>query len=168
MSGGGARPTESAPPALLARCDKCETTLRRERARGGHTMTRRCWICTLELLASACASGIGGPSHAHRAPDVISGAEMQELGLQNAYEGVLRLRPSLFSRTWAGGQREGMSRAVLVYIDQVLSGSTETLLSIPTSRIASIRFVDRSDPESGRVVGGAQAILVSTIRPGGL
>lgn len=131
-------------------------------------MTRGCWIYTLGMLASACASGIGGPSHAHRAPDGISGAEMQELGLQNAYEGVLRLRPSLFSRMGPGGQREAMSPAVQVYVDQVLSGSVETLRYIPTIRISSIRFVDRSDPESSRVVGGAQAILVSTIRPGRL
>ena len=129
-------------------------------------MINRCWICTLAMLASACASGIGGTSHAPRAPDVISGAEMEELGLQNAYEGVLRLRPSLFSRMGPGGQGEGMGPGVQVYVDEVLSGSFETLRHIPTIRIASIRLVDRSDPESSRVVGGGQAILVSTIRPG--
>jgi len=127
-------------------------------------MISRFWICM--LLASACASGIGGPSHAHRAPDVISGAEMLELGLRSAYEGVLQLRPSLFSGTGPGGQREGRGPAVQVYVDEVLSGSIETLRHIPTIRIASIRLVDRSDPESSRVVGGGPAILVSTIRPG--
>ena len=46
---------------------------------------------------------------------------------------------------------------------KVLSGGIEALRSIPTIRIASIRLVDRSDPESSRIVGGAHAILVSTI-----
>lgn len=122
------------------------------------------------MLTLACASsctGVKGDSH--RAPthqlDVITGAELRQAGAQDAFQALVLLRPNLVARS---GGVNGMSETLPVYVDGRLVGGTEVLSQIPTSWIATMRYITASTPDSRfrvSIRGGAVAITTVGARP---
>ena len=121
----------------------------------------------LTFLFGACASS--GANQPHRSsPEKITAAEIGESGATSAFDAVSRLRPA-----WLDPARLNMSgvkvsnQAVLVYLDGVRFGGTESLRSLNAATIASMEFLDATRaasrfPEVGS--GPASAVILVRTR----
>ena len=120
------------------------------------------WLTVL-LLASfvtACASsGAGGPRTDR---NLLTREQIQETNKQNAYEVVESLR-SNWLRTRGPTSLNSRDAQVMVYIDDSRLGGIETLRTISTAMIQSIRWYD-GIAATGRwgLDHGAGVIYVST------
>ena len=120
------------------------------------------WL-TMLLLASvvtACASaGSGGPRTDR---NLLTREQIQETNKQNAYEVVESLR-SNWLRSRGPTSLNSRDAEVLVYIDDSRLGGVETLRTISTAMVQSIRWYD-GIAATGRwgLDHGAGVIYVST------
>lgn len=121
------------------------------------------------VVIGACAATTAGDDGQPRNRDrnLIVAAEIEQLGVRNAYEAVERLRPQWLtvSRGGATSFYSGVN-GVLVYHDQTRLGGLEALRNYPTGAITRIKFLDASTAAatlpgigSGHVAG---AIVIET------
>src|SRR5438552_4143323 len=136
----------------------------------GGAMNNTLRLCAAALVISgafACATAGGsGPTTATASKvnaDSISLAEIDAMqNLRNAYDVVQRLRPTWITKARSGGismsgtqinapTTKGMTALggnstgggmIMVYLDNARLGTLNALSDIPTSSIASIRFMD--------------------------
>ncbi len=105
----------------------------------------------------ACATTSGGTSSTARPrsnPDLITSAEVDSTAnLRDAYDLVLRLRPSWISRAQSG--------SVLAYLDNTRLGGISALRDVPVVSIGSVRFMDGATATAtlpgvgSRIISGA-------------
>lgn len=91
------------------------------------------------LCLGACASTAAGPGGS---PDKLTRAEIAETGASSAYDVITRLRPAWLSpaRLTMSGVRAG-TQTLLVYLDGVRLGGTETLRTLSASQVISMEFL---------------------------
>lgn len=102
-------------------------------------------LATLALFTSGCASaGASADGEERRSTnrDIISRAELTEIAATNAYDAILRLRPSWFRTR---GQTGTQGRGIQVYIDGVNAGDLERLRVMSIDRIREMRRISASD-----------------------
>ena len=117
---------------------------------------------------SACASSTQGTSNTRvntheAAPDYITSVEVAATPVANVYDLITRLRPQ-WLRTGTGSIRGNTrSQVVAVYLDDARIGDLQSLRSISTSGVESLRYYDAtraatvlrnpgSDPLAGAIV----------------
>jgi hypothetical protein len=122
---------------------------------------------TLALGAGACASSSGATTGTRgtRSPDLISKADIEATQSGNAYDLVNRLRPQWLRTSGVGSVSGGnpATYGLVVFLDNVRLGGVETLRSVDSGSITSIRFLTAEraastlpavgrDPISGAIV----------------
>jgi hypothetical protein len=91
------------------------------------------------ILACASTPSEGGAARPYS--NVITRAELQEVGVRNAYEAIQRLRPRWL--TVRGGNRSfQLDTEVVVFQDQMYLGSTDALERMGIDGIYEIRYID--------------------------
>jgi hypothetical protein len=116
------------------------------------------------VLTSACAARTPSPSIPLEDRNVLTQEQLIEHGFANALEAVQALRPNWLQTRGANTLIANQVR-VLVYLDDTRLGGTETLGSIATPSIVTIRHID-GIAASARwgLDHGQGVILVSTFR----
>ena len=124
--------------------------------------------CVAVLGATACASSGSTASAAtssgpKASPNLITADEISRVNVQNAYEAVQKLRPTMLrqrqvaSANGQGGVSEKMPPVtgtgvtagnVVVYMDGTRLGDAEQLRSIAASSIASVRYFSASEAQT--------------------
>ena len=117
-------------------------------------------------FAAACASSSSssGTSGAPRSsPNLITAEEISRINVQNAYEAVQKLRPSMLrQRQVASANGQGgiagdappitgtgvQSGAVVVYVDNTRLGDADQLRGIAASSIAAVRYFSASEAQT--------------------
>jgi hypothetical protein len=128
------------------------------------SMTKAYLLVGTALL---CACGGTSPRAAttprEAAPDYITSLEVASTPVANAYDLIARLRPHWF-RTETGSIRGNTrSQVVAVYLDDTRIGDIQSLRTISTSGVSSLRYYDAtraatvlrnpgSDPIAGAIV----------------
>ena len=124
------------------------------------------------LLVFGGALGCGAKGAGSSVPQphrlgTITGAEIREAGVQDAYDALFTLRPEMLPR-FAFGATGGLNRAIRIYVDGHFNGEGLQLLrQIPVSSIATIRFIRLStaEPQFNTGAGGAiEVTLLSVAR----
>lgn len=121
------------------------------------------------VLLSACASSTTRTSNAtprEAAPDYITSVEVAATPVANVYDLIARLRPHWF-RTSTGSIRSNTrNQVVAVYLDDARIGDIQSLRTISTSGVSSLRYYDATraavvlrNPGSDPIAG---AIVIST------
>ncbi len=99
------------------------------------------------VLVGGCASG-GGEAGATRLAsggrNLIVRSELEGTNFTNVYDAVRRLRPR-WLRTRGTTSTRGAAPGMPVFIDNVRSGSTERLESLPIDQVEQVRYVSPSD-----------------------
>ena len=129
----------------------------------------RAHLLMAAAFLSACASGTPGTSNTRvntheAAPDYITSVEVAATPVANVYDLINRLRPQ-WLRTGAPGsiRNNTRSQVVAVYLDDARIGDLQSLRSISTSGVESLRYYDAtraatvlrnpgSDPIAGAIV----------------
>ncbi|HUF66456.1 MAG TPA: hypothetical protein VMM17_10835 [Gemmatimonadaceae bacterium] len=111
-------------------------------------------VAMLALGAAACASSSGPTSgtRSTRSPDLITKADIDAASTGTAYDLISRLRPQWLRATTVGsvstgpaGERAsaaGQVHGIVVYLDNVRLGGLESLRTISTGSINSVRYLD--------------------------
>jgi len=101
---------------------------------------RRLVACGVIALMAACSRGSGSSSPGPVDHNLITLAQIREHRFTNAYEAVAALRSNwLLTR---GPDSFSNPSQVLVYFDATRLGGIETLRSIATASVVSIRYYD--------------------------
>ena len=126
-------------------------------------------IAVLAVGTAACASSSGATTgtRSTRTPDLISKADIDATPSGNAYDLVNRLRPQWLRPTGVGSVSGGTatSYGIVVFLDNVRMGGLESLRSIDSGSIVSIRYMSAERAASLPGIGRdpiAGAIVVST------
>lgn len=121
---------------------------------------RSTMIVLLCLFVAGCGAR-AGTSGARGNPDVITTAEMQASGHQDAFSLVQSLRPQ-WLRVRGPSSLRG-EETVKVYLDGSLLGHPDQLRQISTHSISSLRYLDGLEAtQRWGLDHGAGAIVVST------
>jgi multidrug efflux pump subunit AcrA (membrane-fusion protein) len=136
------------------------------RFRVGTSLQLRC-VATIALFAAtACASS--SPSSATSngpkpGPNLITADEIARVNVQNAFEAVQKLRPSMLrqrqiaSANGQGGLAKDVPPAtgtsvsagqLVVYMDNTRLGDVEQLRQIPASSVAALRYYSASEAQT--------------------
>jgi hypothetical protein len=119
-------------------------------------------------LLSACASTTPGTANSRAttresAPDYITSVEVAASPVANVYDLISRLRPH-WLRTQTGSIRgNARNQVVVVYLDDTRIGDVQSLRTLSTSGVATLRYYDAaraatvlrnpgSDPIAGAIV----------------
>lgn len=118
-------------------------------------------------LLSACASTAPGTPNSRAttresSADYITSVEVAATPVANVYDLISRLRPQ-WLRTQTGSIRNAPNQVVVVYLDDTRIGDVQTLRTISTSGVATLRYYDAaraatvlrnpgSDPIAGAIV----------------
>lgn len=127
----------------------------------------RAHLLVAAALLSACSTATSGtPSRAttrEPAPDYITSVEVAATPVANVHDLISRLRPQ-WLRTQPGSIRGNTrSQVVAVYLDDARIGDVQTLRTISTGGVATLRYYDAaraaivlrnpgSDPIAGAIV----------------
>ena len=96
---------------------------------------------------------------------LILESEIQAAASENAFELVQQLRPSMLRGRAANVSSDGGSGGIVVYVDNVRFGGTESLRNVTRIAIREIRFVNAGDATQLFGTGHPSgAILISTKR----
>lgn len=123
-------------------------------------------IGVIAVGAGACASSSGSTTgtRSTRSPDVITRADIEATSTVNAYDLVNRLRPQWLRTTGVGSVSGGnpSTYGIVVFLDNVRLGGIETLRSVDSGSVTSIRYLTAEraaalpgvghDPISGAIV----------------
>ena len=83
----------------------------------------------------------------------------------NAFDLVQRLRPSMLRPRAASGSSDGEGGGIVVYLDNVRLGGTESLRNLQRQSVKEIRFINAGDATLRFGTGHPSgAILVTTAR----
>lgn len=117
----------------------------------------------ISLLVSACAARATPNSSPQEDRGVLTQAQLIEHGFANALEAVQALRPNWLQTRGASTLIASQTR-VLVYLDDSRLGGIETLSSVTTPSIVTIRRID-GIAATGRwgLDHGQGVILISTM-----
>ena len=99
------------------------------------------------VLVSGCASGGGGAGTTRPASGgryLILRAELEGTNFTNVYDAVRRLRPT-WLRTRGTTSTRDAAPVMAVFIDNVRSGGTERLESLPIDRVEQVRYLSPTD-----------------------
>ena len=99
---------------------------------------------SLVVALSACASTSGGSTRPN--PDVITRAEIYNSSTSNAYELIVRLRPSWLRAPATGSIGGGVvqRQVILVYLDHQRLEDLEALKTISVDGIDSAQWLEAS------------------------
>lgn len=143
--------------------------------RGGGRLRLACIVAIVALGAAACSSAApttsgGGPKPG---PNLITADEIARANVQNAYEAVQKLRPSMLrqrqiaSADGQGGVRSGSRPSgtgvsageVVVYMDNTRVGNVEQLRQISVSSISAVRYFSASEAQTKWGSGHAGGVI---------
>ena len=123
-------------------------------------------ILVLGLLGTACAStgsAIRPVGFAGR--EVITAAEIVASRVQDVYQAVVQLRPEFLRRRSLTFSQPYRTAEIMVFLDDMEFGTTESMRNIPLARVRQIRYLTPSEASlrwGGQHPGGV--ILVTTLR----
>jgi hypothetical protein len=132
-------------------------------------MWRRVFSCVavgFTLTACAAATPSTRPTFMGAGRDVLTAAEIVTARVTDVYQAVNQLRPEfLRRRAQTNAPTVVPPGSVVVYVDDMLFGNSESLRLIPLDRVRVIRYVNRTDAELrwGRSFP-AGAITVTTLK----
>ncbi len=139
-------------------------------------MRRIVFVLGTALLVGACGGGAStsaagtaaasAPRPARGSANVITEAEVLAANVNNAYEAIQRLRPTMLrGRGSASSSDQSGSQGLVVYVDGSPLGGVQALGNISALNVREIRYLSASDATTrfgtGHPVG---AILVTTKR----
>ena len=134
--------------------------------------SRRCTralahAAAISLVAAACASSppssSGGTPGPRTGPNFITADEISRVNVQNAYEAVQKLRPSMLrQRQVASANGQGgvgkdapavtgtsvSAGQLVVYVDNTRLGDVDQLRGIAASSIFSVRYFSASEAQT--------------------
>ena len=121
------------------------------------------FVAALFLLCSGCASGKGG-TRTNTDRTVITRAQLQQNNFTNAYDAVASLHSNWLQKR--GTDSFLAPGEILVYVDEVRFGGIETLRSLASSSIGSIRFFDGIAASNRWGVGHGNGVILVSSRAG--
>lgn len=128
-----------------------------------HLRSMRLALLALAVFASSCASARPSGEAVSHDPALITRAEVQELRFANAFEAVQALHP-----TWLqtkGADSFSSAGQVQVYLDEHYLGNAETLRSIATSSIYSIRHLRALEATARWGINHDKGAIIVSTRP---
>ena len=129
-------------------------------------MWRRAVAPLLGLSLAACATTNNAPNARYAAStrDILTAAEIVASRVSDAYQAVSQLRPHFLRRRNTLPTAISSSATVVVYLDDLPYGGSESLRQIPLERVRMIRYIN-SMSANVRFGGShpAGAILVTTL-----
>ena len=130
-------------------------------------MWRRVSVLLAGVCATACAASAPTtrPGFASAGRDVLTATEIVASRVTDAYQAVVQLRPEFLRRRGMTAVPSFTAPTVMVYLDDLPFGTTESLHYIPLERVRLIRYLPAADADlrwGGSHVAGA--ILVTTLR----
>ena len=112
----------------------------------------------LLVAATACASGTNARDTSG-SRDLITRSVLQKTSYATAYDAVRALHPNwLLKRSTAGNT----GSAILVYVDGTKYGDVNTLRSVPTVTVESIRRINATDATMRWGTGHSEGVLYIT------
>ena len=110
------------------------------------SLVKRSLLAVLVLFAAACASSSGPRAGTGRNPDVISQAELDQLGAQPVRQAIERLRPRFLSTRGRSSitQTSDVDR-IVVYLGTTRMGGPEALEQISTAQVKEIRYLSPTE-----------------------
>jgi hypothetical protein len=140
-------------------------------------MRRTVFVLGAAILLGACGGGGAGtpastsaaasaPRPARGSANVITEAEIAAANVNNAYEAIQRLRPTMLrGRGSASSSDQSGTQGLVIYVDGSPLGGVQALGNISALNVREIRYLNASDATTrfgtGHPVG---AILVTTRR----
>jgi hypothetical protein len=130
-------------------------------------MLRYLRVATGLALTASCAAATTNNTNtfAFARQNVLTAAEIVASHVSDVYQAVSQLRPDFLRRNYASPVPAAVpSYSVMVYLDGIKLGDTESLRSIPLGQVRVIRYLPPM--EADLQFGGqhpAGAILVSTL-----
>ena len=126
---------------------------RRRAARGQLTwsatsMIHFCAGALLALSVAGCSSSSSQRSGAVRpGPNLITADEIGKAAVQNAFEAVQKLRPTMLRRQQPATMNAQARGDVVIYVDNTRYGAVDHLRQIPASSIAIVRYFSASESQ---------------------
>ena len=120
-------------------------------------------VVALFLLCSGCASSKGG-TRTNTDRTVITSEQLRQHNFTNAFDAVASLHSNWLQKR--GTDSFLTPGEILVYFDEVRLGGTETLRSVASSSIVSIRFFDGIAATNRWGVGHSNGVILVSSRAG--
>ena len=120
-------------------------------------------VASVVLLCSACATSNAGPRNSTD-HTVITREQIRQNNFTNAYDAVANLHSNWLQKR--GADSFLTPGEILVYFDDVKLGGTETLRSVASSSIVSIRFFDGIAATNRWGVGHSNGVILVSSRTG--
>lgn len=107
-----------------------------------------CALASSVVVATACSSSTSSASGSTRSsPNVITADEISKASVQNAFEAVYKLRPTMLGRPTMASANAQSRGEIVVYIDNTRYGPVDNLRQIPASSIALVRYFSASESQ---------------------
>ncbi len=120
-------------------------------------------LLPVALLAalSACASAGNAPSVDR---NLVTSAELEQMGSANAYQALERLRPEFIRRNRGRASINLQGARTVVYIDNARFEEIEALRTIQSAAVETIRFIDGRDAVTRFGSGHEAGALIVTLK----
>jgi hypothetical protein len=133
---------------------------------------RNVLFCAIALSVLGCGGGGAGGSaqpttRTRGTSNLITEAEINAAGYQNAFEVVQNLRPQMLIPRGTGSDATGTTAAsipIIVYMDDIRLGEPSSLASIPASRVREIRFMNARDATTRYGTGHSSGVILVTTK----
>jgi hypothetical protein len=111
-------------------------------------MIHFCAGALLALSVAGCSSSSSQRSGAVRpGPNLITADEIGKAAVQNAFEAVQKLSPTMLRRQQPATMNAQARGEVIVYVDNTRYGAADHLRQIPASSIAIVRYFSASESQ---------------------
>ena len=122
-------------------------------------------LLTLPLAWSCTASGPPGQVAPRRDPNVITAEELQTANASNLFDAIRTLRPEWMQRGNPTTVRPQAEYSIVVFLDRIRFGDTESLRQLPVAMALEVRWYGRTEAQAEFGLGNLQgAIQVVTRR----
>lgn len=96
--------------------------------------------------------------------NVITQAEIEYVGVGNAYEVIQRLRPNMLRRRMGSSLDKGEGGEIVVFMDNAKYGLPDQLAGISSDRIKEIRFINAADATTRWGTNYTEGVILVTTK----
>jgi hypothetical protein len=119
------------------------------RRRVGARLQVVCVATIVVLCATACSSSSSGTTGGPKpGPNLITADEIARVNVQNVYEVVQKLRPSMLRPRQAATANAQAKGELIVYMDNHRLGNVEQLRQISSSSVAALRYYSAAEAQT--------------------
>ena len=107
------------------------------------------FVAAVAVSVAACASSgsSAGASGPRSSPSVITSDEIAKTSVQNAFDAVQKLRPSMLRQRQVATANAQSSGELVVYVDNSRFGNADALRQIAANQVASLRYYTASEAQ---------------------